>query len=439
MSRFEIEIAGWLQRDFGDPVERLSLAEIVIRVGGVAITEVEDSEARTTRKGIRVSAPVLAEWLVANWWRLRWEADGEGPSWRLSHEIGAAGNGYLWPDAMFVSSGGALRIRARPTRLGDSRSLRFLNGVDEDVPARDFENGVRDFVEAVISRTGSVAARTVDASLSTAWRELGEEIGDTTACFDRAIEARLGYDPGEAPPDLSGGLRRAADMAGRDALGELAVSSGRHVLQDFNKLWSDGRRRSRIVPLEIAPTLRQAVERARHASHAPWKQGVAAARSARREWFRPGDPLLTDDLADLCGAPREWIQEPAAGDDAPIPAGFRDAEGEGQLSIVLKKRHPVSRRFALARAIGDHLAIGERENLLPVTDSHTDRQKFQRAFAQEFLCPIEALRDALGTRRADDEFILDSAVRFEVSSHLVAYALENNGLLDRSAPMRLVA
>ena len=78
---FKIDFA-WIPRDFGDAVERLSLAGITIEAGGVTVTEVEDSEARTTRPEIHVSAFDLASWLVANWWRLRWEADGDGLSWK---------------------------------------------------------------------------------------------------------------------------------------------------------------------------------------------------------------------------------------------------------------------------------------------------------------------------------------------------------------------
>ena len=430
MSDFQIEIADWIPRDFGAPAERMSLAEIVIRVGGVAITEVEDSEARTTREGIRVSAPALAGWLVSNWWRLRWEADDKGASWRMSHEIGAVGDGYLWPDAMFVSSGGAIRIRARPIGHGPTHSLRFLNDVDADVPARDFENAVRNFVEAVASRMSSAAA---DTSLSRAWRAFTEEIGDPDASFKRAIEARMGFDPNEAPSDLLDDLRRAADDAGRDALGELAVSSGCRARRDFNTLWRTTRARSQPLSLEAPEKLRRAVARAKRSNRTPWKGGVSAARSARREWFPERVSLSTSDLAQLCGVTEGWILADAGDDSAPVSAGFRNAESSGSLSVALKKRYPTSRRFALARVIGDHLAAGPRENLLPITDSFTDRQKFQRAFAQELLCPVAALRKLLRSRPPDDEFIEDTAQLFEVSPVLVARALANNGLMGREA------
>lgn len=430
MSSFDIEIAEWLPRDFGDPVDRASLAEIVIRVGGVAITEVEDSEARTTREGIRVSAPALAGWLVSNWWRLRWEADGEGALWRMSHEIGAAGDGYLWPDATFVSSGGAIHVRARPIRHGSIRALRFLNSVDADVPAPDFANAVRNFVEDVASRMSSTAEH---ADLSRAWLALVEEIDDPDASFARKIEAQMGFDPDEASSGLLEYLHRAAAKAGRDALGELAVSSGRRTRRDFNTLWRTTRARSQPLSLETPEKLKRAVTRAKRSNRTPWKVGVSAARSARREWFPEMAPLATSDLAHLCGVAEGWIRTPAGDEGGPISAGFRDAADSGRLSVALEKRHPTSRRFALARVIGDHLATDLDENLLPVTDSVTDRQKFQRAFAREFLCPVRALRNALGNQPPNNEFIEETAQHFEVSPFLVARALIDNGLVERDS------
>lgn len=430
MSSFDIEIAEWLPRDFGDPVDRASLAEIVIRVGGVAITEVEDSEARTTREGIRVSAPALAGWLVSNWWRLRWEAGGKDASWRMSHEIGAVGDGYLWPDATFVSSGGAIHVRARPIRHGSIRALRFLNSVDADVPAPDFANAVRNFVEDVASRMSSTAEH---ADLSRAWLALVEEIDDPDASFARKIEAQMGFDPDEASSGLIEYLHRAAAEAGRDALGELAVSSGRRTRRDFNTLWRTTRARSQPLDLEASEKLRRSVTLARRSNRTPWKGGVSAARSARREWFPETAPLPTSDLAQLCGVTKRWILADTGDDSAPVSAGFRNTESSGGLSVALKKRYPTSRRFALARVIGDHLATGPRENLLPVTDSLTDRQKFQRAFAQELLCPVAALRKLLRSRPPDDEFIEDTARHFEVSPFLVARALANNGLMGQEA------
>ena len=432
---FKIDFA-WIPRDFGDAVERLSLAGITIEAGGVTVTEVEDSEARTTRPEIYVSAVDLASWLVANWWRLRWEADGDGLSWKMSHKVGAAGNGYLWPDVEFVSGGDTVRIRARPIRLGSTHSLRFLNEVDVHIPARNFEEGVRDFVEAVVSRVSSFGSRRADDlsgadDLSAAWRELGEAIRNPETSFGRIMEARMGLDAGEADPALLRRLHEAADSAGHGAMGELAASSGSRALADFEVLWEIVRDRSQSLSLEISPNMRSAVAQAAEENWKPWRQGVSVAALARREWSCGTGPVRTESLAELCSVPARWITDSSDEARVPIPAGFRNIEGNGVLKAALKKRHPTGRRFALARIIGDHLVAGEGEDLLPVTNADTDRQRFQRAFAREFLCPFDALRDYLGNRIPDDEFMEDAALRFDVSPVLVRNALVDHGVVGR--------
>jgi Zn-dependent peptidase ImmA (M78 family) len=68
---------------------------------------------------------------------------------------------------------------------------------------------------------------------------------------------------------------------------------------------------------------------------------------------------------------------------------------------------------------------------LPATGVYTQRQKFQRAFAQEFLCPFMALREFLGKDRPDDEAIEEAASHFQVSPLLIRSALVNKGILER--------
>lgn len=174
---------------------------------------------------MRVSAFDLAAWLVSNWWRLRWETSlaeardrmsisgAALMSWEMSHKIGAAGNGYLWPDIEFSNSGDRVRIRARPTKPIFANSIRFLNAAEVYVPGPIFEAAIGDFVAAVVARVAALdCARTRD--LTTAWRELGSEIGEPLVNIERAMEARMGYDPEEADPEMLAELLDAAEIVG---------------------------------------------------------------------------------------------------------------------------------------------------------------------------------------------------------------------------------
>ncbi len=236
-SEFRIDCQ-WVEPAVGGSAERHFLAEVGIEAHGVPVTALADSNTHTVRSGIRVSAYDLAAWFVANWWRLRWEADGKGSSWNMSHRIGAAGNGYLWPDLEFVGGDATVQIRAKPISLGSIPSLRFLSEVNVHVPAEEFEHAVRNFVEAVASRSESLGGQGADdlQELAAAWHDLGQEIEDPELSFDRAIEARMGFDPEEAEPALLGRLRQAAHEVGRSPVEELAASSKGRALEDFETL-----------------------------------------------------------------------------------------------------------------------------------------------------------------------------------------------------------
>ena len=435
--QFKIDFA-WIPRDFGDPVDRHSLARISIEVGGISATNVEDLHAKTVRSDIRVSAFDFAAWLVANWWRLRWEADsgghanGRSVSWDMSHKVGAAGNGYLWPDMEFSGSGDRVHVRARQTGAGLGHSLRFLNEIDVHVPADDFESGVQGFVDAVVSRMGSLSgASERSRELEAAWHELREEICDPARSLTRAMEARMGFDPEEADPAMLNRLREAATLVGRGAIEELASSSKRNVLEDFERIQRKFAESSTTPSLSISSTIRNAAVDAKGHGRQPWEDAEAVAGTARREWSLGADRIDSRRLAELCGVPVSWIREPSGIDQIPIPAGLRADDDPGVVKAILKKRHPNARRFALARIIGDHLVTADNEGLLPVTNAATDRQRFQRAFAQAFLCPFEALRDFLGGEEPDDDLMEEAAHRFEVSETAIRSILVNKGMLER--------
>lgn len=101
--------------------------------------------------------------------------------------------------------------------------------------------------------------------------------------------------------------------------------------------------------------------------------------------------------------------------------------------MYLERRLPTSRRFAFLRLVGDHLTSTPEDMLLPATEARTARQKIQRAFAQEFLCPFRDLRAFLGTDSPTDEHLEQAADTFRVSPLLVRTTLVNRGMLPRES------
>ena len=79
---------------------------------------------------------------------------------------------------------------------------------------------------------------------------------------------------------------------------------------------------------------------------------------------------------------------------------------------------------------------------LASTDLGTSRQKYQRAFAAEFLCPLNALLSFLNGDFSSYA-IEEAASKFEVSEQVVTNQLLNNGSIHHhwsgNLPYQMVA
>jgi Zn-dependent peptidase ImmA (M78 family) len=89
-----------------------------------------------------------------------------------------------------------------------------------------------------------------------------------------------------------------------------------------------------------------------------------------------------------------------------------------------------NRRFELARLLGDRFVGAAGDRLHPATRALTFRQKWQRAFAAELLCPFDGLAEVL-EGDLSDEGIESAAGRFGVSELAVRMVLVSHGLLER--------
>ncbi|MDH5299363.1 MAG: hypothetical protein OEV91_10130, partial [Desulfobulbaceae bacterium] len=404
----------WLPREHGSPVERLTLAEIEISGGGWMATELEDYQARTVRPSMRVSAYALAQWLAYNWWRLRWEPETERSpfSWRMSHQIGASGEGYLWPDLTFISDGESVRLRCRSAATPAERQpLRYLNSFDVTIPAGDFEQGIDSFLDGVVGRLASDGAGA--AELKGLWDEVLRERRDPELTAWRRLEAVMGYDPGEAADTLVNELQRAGTELGVAAVEEVAAASGEKALANIKELCGRPREEAAAIRINRFDELSRRIQREIPPSLLSWQKATEAARMARQVWSVGSGAVATKDLCEFFDVSTDLIKNPSLV-KAPMHAGFRQ-EGAA-LRVFLNSPYPANRRFSLLRIVGDHLNSPPPDRLLPAPAKvSTHRQKFQRAFAQEFLCPCAELVAYLGPEVTSDEAIEDAAHHFDVS------------------------
>ena len=409
-----------------EPVEdEATLSEIRIEADDTILTQVWDLETRQVRNGANLSAYRLAEWLTWNWWRLRWEPAHQNAQrdrsvdWRQAHEMAGIGRGWLWPNVTIRSDGLRVEFDARPSSETCTERLRYISDKRTVMSADAFEAGVDDLVERVLERLDRRSLS--DSDLCTAWRELAAERNDPESAMYRIIEARLGFDVDQADPRRIEQIIVDGNTLGTNAISEVAADQFLSVEEFYAAAKELG-----FVSDPGGGTDPLTGSWNGMGSIAPWRVGADAAVRLRVREKLSADPVPDDRLAGLCGVDERALDERGIGGKM---AFALHANGLGS-RVVLRSKWRTGRRFEVARLLADRLLVETEESLRPATGASTYRQKMQRAFAAELLCPLVNLLDFLGNDFSDDARE-EAAERFDVSSHVVRAVLVNNDFLDR--------
>jgi Zn-dependent peptidase ImmA (M78 family) len=349
----------------------------------------------------------------------------------MAHCLAAAGGGFVWPNAIFASDGDSMEIAAKPKSKGARfEPVRYISDVQAWISADEFEQKVDKYMESVLSRMRSLQLQ--DRCLPSLWAEILDERRDAELTQHRKLEAMAGFDPDQAPGELIENLLADQDDLGKSAVAEVAAEA-RHATGIALQIIRDlGRSDSRPKPGGFRARFpqRPTPPVARHEG-LPWQKAASLARLARDKWGFANKPIDDRALADLLSA------EVAVFSDnsivaSPMPLGLRTGDN-GTFDIYFNRRSNTTRRFATSRLLGDYLYFSNQERLLPATHAKTSRQKFQRSFAQEFLCPIDALLAKIQTAQPDEDDISEAADYFQVSPLMVRTTLVNHGQLEREA------
>lgn len=430
---FKIE-AEWLEGSDQDSVDRATFAQIVINAAQQVTTELEDLYARTVRPGPRASAYDLAFWLAENWWRLRWEPEAKKiVDWRMSHAVAAVGGGFAWPNVSFASDGVHVLVEARETSGGKDVPVRYIRDLDVQITAAAFENGIDEFVERVLARLAAVDVRETD--LSSLWEQLRDERRDGEKTDHRRLEALLGFDPDEAPGELIESLQETTGEAGRNAVDEIAAEAKKGARQTLREILERTRASKISIRVDSASKILGQYSAQSSITELPWQRANRAAKFARDAWGIGRGPVTSKTLSELLDFPAEFLEYTPI-DGPPVAGGLRSNHGTDAVNVIVRAKVPAGRRFEIMRLVADHIVAVSDDCLLPVTTAKTDRQKFQRAFAQEFLLPFEELRDQFGLSSPSTDDIADDDIeniarQYDVSPILVRTVLVNQGYLSR--------
>ena len=405
--------------------DEATLGELGIHVGLTCLTQAIESETNKLRDGANLPAYRLAEWLAWHWWRLRWEPARQRPrdvDWSMAHDLASIGGGWLWPNITIKSDGERILFHARPSRIVETEPLRFTSDAIKFIPVEHFEEGIDRFVASVLARLKKRKLK--DTDLHSIWSELNTERQDKEISQFRKFEAYLGFDPDEAEPVLIERLIEQGAAIGLDAMSEVAADDPQSALglHDMaQKLGFD------IRPGDVVQNVSELLPVDR--SQVPaWKVGVDLAHQLRLQESLGDEPISNTRLAELSGMRKQDLSsvEPTRN----IAFAFAlDGENSTKGRVVLRSAGEQGRRFAVARLLADRLLDKHNELLHPATGTYTYRQKLQRAFAGEFLSPVNSLLSFLNDDFTDEKQ-QDAADYFNVSPLAVQTLLVNNDYLD---------
>lgn len=405
--------------------DEATLGELGIEVGRTCLTQAVDCETNETRNGANLSAYRLAEWLAWHWWRLRWEPARQPPrdmDWSAAHDLACIGGGWLWPNITIKSDGVRIGFETRPSRVVQTEPLRYTMDANVIISAKTFEDGIDEFMASVLTRLEERTCQ--DTDLHSIWSELSSERQDSEISLYRRFEAYLGYNPDQADPALIERLIVDGAAVGLDAMSEVAADDQQSALgvretaRDFGFDSCPG---DSVQHDSALPTFDR--------SQVPaWKVGVDVARLLRSQEQLKEKPITNNRLAGLCGIRKQDLSRRDSKGNIDFTFALDD-ESSRTSRVVLRSGGELGRRFAVARLLADRILDEKGELLHPATRAYTYRQKMQRAFAGEFLCPVDSLLDFLNNDFSDENQ-QDAAEYFKVSPLVVQTLLVRNGKLN---------
>ena len=426
-SRFTIDCE-WAN-PMGAPIEAAETAGFLeIKLGDQWVTRCDNTFSGSVTNRPLLSAYPLAFWLASSWWRLRWEAGQQRsePSidWKLSHVLPAAGGGFVWPALTFESDGESIEISMRPSGQAAYEPLKYLAQHRDWVRANDFELAVSKFVSKVLQR---LHERGISRTpLHELWDELTAERANEGASDFRKIEAILGLDPGEAKDEDVQQILHLKASIGEAAGEEIAYAStgspqsvqvSTLMVKTAQAKAPEGQFLFRHNDLDIGNVMAQ---------NQPWHRGYALAERLRIHCGWKNSVVTDSGLSELLGISPSVLKTTSLRGSEPIPFGVAvRSDPSGKARFVFRSSSHVRRRFDAARMLADHLMAPATDAWLPTTGTHTARQKMQRAFAAEFLCPNRELH-AFVNGDTSDYRLEDAAMHFDVAVETVRHQVANH-------------
>lgn len=392
------------------PELRATWARLRITVGDEIVTLVKELETPSQiRESIDVAAYPLAEWLALNWWNLEAAShhpDDEGVN------LAGAGEGFPWPALTLRSDRQQMWVEAAP-RHDPNLRVKLLGSTLAVLGLEEVQRTLSRFIDATVRRLDDANIR--GTLLQDEWSAIQGTVAEERQFA--VVAASWGFDPYNIG-DIAAETLLSASAALRDdaLLADLARAVPFAALHQAEQWVGDALNQEQSVPEQThaLPALGRLVN---VSGRAPWREGYGRARWLREELgLSPTHRVAIHDFVGLANA--------SASPPGSIEALAR-IDGDSTRAIIgagIDPRAPRG-RFIGARTIARRITDPQtRSSLLTRGTRYTD--KFERAFAAEFLAPAEGVNELLHGDFSE-ESQMRVATTFGVHELVIAHQIEN--------------
>ena len=437
--RFEYD---WVDpEDANGPELSATWASLRIVAYDSVVTRVVDGRAKTVRNSIYVSIYPLAEWLATNWWFLATEYPNRekliDPDFLRRHSLISGREGYALPDLRITSYGGRTNLvwnRCTP----EWTKVEFLDQGRASVDSDDFRQASAELIEGVVRRLEAVGIQ--NTLLQEEWNAIQRSETDPEEREFCETVAGLGWDPYDLEEKQ---IKDVLSMA--DALGDLTeeavqVVDPKSLLQQCSALVSAIEvSKKRQLPLHHLNSNNNWLEFVQASGGTlPWDIGYQQAQHLRQQLQLDGQPIPTmENLGSALGVDGEFVDEITKPNDIlngmPLIDGVVTIDDGQNASFAFRRSSDPGRRFAFCRGVSEIISFPLHGGML--TQSYSERQQRNRAFAAEFLAPSISLRDKITRLVVDDEEVEDLAEEFGVSPFVIKHQIDNHQIAQLAEPV----
>lgn len=424
--RFQIE---WLEADgVAGPEFQATWCRLQVLLNGNDLFRLYDEKTGSVRNGLYIPAYVFAEWLADRYHFLLQEyprSTVREPEYSYRHDLLYNREGYLLPELnIYPSDQRTITIDVSPVSYEYERK-KFLAEEHHICDRSSFEAGVRRFINAVTERLEDCGIG--ETYLSRRWQELTDSDPEERLFIE--VTSALGKHFAELTEDE---VREFLDVS-RDVPEEIIREFAPHLtfteyLQQFGllsrltlEMQSSAGRELRLQ--EIRSELLVTAQR----SHIPWVYGYTLARTLRTMLKAQARTFESvEDIHHLIGLESSLLSlSPTFSDVHSALNAVIVSPTKDRVNLALRENvRATSRIFSYCRALGEYFTMGEKK-VSVVSSKESWGQQRNRAFAAEFLVPVQLLQERIAESSVHAEQIDALAEEFHVSSRLIRHQLGN--------------